>query len=88
MLEAGGLHDVTVRTVATPMQATSLAAWWERVPMLAGPLALALAGMEAEVRDAIADRATRSGAKVATSDAEGIVFAGSSLIASGRKPTG
>lgn len=87
VLEAGGLQEVTARTVATPMHAASLAEWWERVPKLAGPLAIALAGMEAHVRDAIAERATRSGAKTAASDAEGIVFAGSSLIASGRKPT-
>lgn len=82
----GGLREVTVRAVATPMRAASLEEWWERVPQLAGPLSLALAGMEADVRDAIAQRAMRSGAEMATREAGGIAFPGSSLIGSGRKP--
>ena len=42
------------------MHAASLDEWWERVPKLAGPLATALAGMEADVRDAIGERAMQS----------------------------
>jgi ubiquinone/menaquinone biosynthesis C-methylase UbiE len=86
VLVDGGLRDVTVRTAATPMRAASLEEWWERVPKLAGPLSTALAGMEADVRDAIARRAMRSGAQIATNEAGGIIFPGSSLIGSGRKP--
>ncbi len=86
VLRDGGLADVTVETRATPMRAASVEEWWERVPKLAGPLALALAGMDAEVRDAIRERAVQSGAKAAASEAGGIVFEGSVLIGSGHKP--
>ncbi len=86
VLNAGGLRDVTVRAVLTPMRAASLDEWWERVPKLAGPLAMALAGMEPEVRKAIADRATQAGAKTATHETDGIAFAGSVLVASGLRP--
>jgi hypothetical protein len=77
VLRDGGLEDVTVEPVSTPMHAASLGEWWERVPKLAGPLAIALRGMEADVRDAIGERAMQSGAKAAASEENGIVFAGS-----------
>jgi hypothetical protein len=67
------------------MRAASLEEWWERVPKLAGPLAIALAGMEAEVRDAIGQRAMQSGPKAAAGDEGGVVFDGSVLIGSGHK---
>jgi SAM-dependent methyltransferase len=85
VLQDGGLQDVTVQAIATPMHAASLDEWWERVPKLAGPLAMALAGMEAEVRDAIAKRAMRAGAAAAAREDDAIVFAGSVLIGSGQK---
>ncbi len=84
VLQDGGLVRVQVETVATPMRAASLQAWWERVPKLAGPLAIALAGMEPEVREAIAQRALSAGASASRSDGDQIVFAGSALIASGQ----
>ena len=85
-LRDGGLEDVTVHAMATPMRAASLEEWWERVPKLAGPLAIALAGMEADVRDQIRERAIQSGAQAAASEQDGIRFEGSVLIGSGRKP--
>ena len=85
VLRDAGLKDVTVEAMSTPMHAASLGEWWERVPKLAGPLAIALAGMEADVRDAIGERAMQSGAKTATSDQDGIVFEGSVLVGSGHK---
>jgi SAM-dependent methyltransferase len=85
VLRDGGLEDVTVEAMSTPMHAASLDEWWERVPKLAGPLAIALAGMEADVRDAIGERAMQSGAKAAASDKDGIVFPGSVLIGFGHK---
>lgn len=84
-LEDGGLSEITVERIATPMRAASLQAWWERVPQLAGPVAIALAGMEPEVRDAIAERALSAGASASDCENEEIVFAGSVLIGSGRK---
>jgi hypothetical protein len=56
------------------------------VPKLAGPLAIALEGMEADVRDAIGERARQFGSTAAAREEDGIVFAGSVLIGSGHKP--
>jgi SAM-dependent methyltransferase len=85
VLRDAGLDDVAVVQMSTPMRSASLDEWWERVPKLAGPLAIALGGMEADVRDAIRERAMQSAAKAAASDENGIVFDGSVLIGSGRK---
>ncbi len=85
VLREGGLEDVRVKAMSTPLHAASLEQWWERVPKLAGPLAIALAGMEADVRNAIAERAMQSGARAAASVGAGIVFKGSALIGSGHK---
>lgn len=87
VLADGGLREVQVREVATPMSAASLEEWWERVPQLAGPLAQALAGMEPEVRDAIRDRAMASGAAQSRpGEGGGIAMDGSVLVAVGRRP--
>ncbi len=85
VLRDGGLQDVTVEAMSTPMRAASLGEWWERVPKLAGPLAIALAGMEPNVRDGIAERVLAAGAAAAATESDGIVFAGSVLIGSGRR---
>ena len=85
VLQDGGLEDVTVEAVSTPMHAESLEEWWERVPKLAGPLAIALAGMEVDVRDAIGERAMQSGTKAAAIEEDRVVFEGSVLIGSGHK---
>jgi SAM-dependent methyltransferase len=85
VLREGGLDEVAVRQMSSPMRARSLTEWWERVPQLAGPLAMALAGMEADVREAIADRAIGSGERAAAHEDDAIVFDGSVLIGSGVK---
>ncbi|MEA2201027.1 MAG: hypothetical protein QOI89_1623 [Solirubrobacteraceae bacterium] len=86
VLQDGGLMDVQVETISTPMHAASLEDWWERVPRLAGPLAIALAGMEPAVREEIAQRALSSGANASRHEGEQIVFAGAVLIGSGHTP--
>jgi SAM-dependent methyltransferase len=86
VLQDGGLMNVRVVTIETPMRAASPEAWWARVPQLAGPLAIALAGMEPAVREEIAQRALGAGANASHRDGDEIVFAGSVLIGSGRKP--
>jgi SAM-dependent methyltransferase len=86
VLQEGGLVDVQIEAVTTPMHAASLEAWWERVPKLAGPLAIALAGMEPDVREAIARRALGAGASALRREGDQIVFGGSVLIGSGRTP--
>jgi len=84
VLEEGGLEDVQVQAVETPMHAASVQAWWERVPQLAGPLATALDAMEPDVREQIAQRAMTAGAQASHRDGDQIVFSGSVLIGSGR----
>lgn len=84
-LRAGGLVDVQVEQIDTPMAAPSVEAWWERVKQLAGPLALLLAALEAPVRDAIRDRALASGASAVRVTATGVEFGGSVLVGSGRR---
>jgi SAM-dependent methyltransferase len=86
VLEDGGLIDVRVVSIETPMHAASLEAWWARVPQLAGPLAIALAGMEPAVREEIAQRAISAGANASQRDGDDVVFTGWALIGSGRKP--
>jgi SAM-dependent methyltransferase len=83
VLHDGGLEGIQVERLETPMHAQSLQAWWERVPKLAGPLAIAMAGMESNVRDAIERRALSAGASASASDGDRVVFAGSVLLASG-----
>ena len=85
-LQDGGLTDIKIEVIDTPMHADSLDAWWKRVPKLAGPLAIALAGMDPDVRAQIAQRAIAAGASASHRDGDEIVFAGSVLIGSGRTP--
>jgi SAM-dependent methyltransferase len=85
-LRAGGLEDVHVQKVAAPMIVDSLEIWGARVPQLAGPLAVALAGMEDEVREVILQRALDKGAEAARAAADGVVLEGSVLVGSGRRP--
>jgi len=86
VLRDGGLEDVHAVTVETPMHAASLEAWWERVPKLAGPLAIALAGMEPDVLEEIAQRVLSAGARASCREGDQIVLAGSVLIGSGQTP--
>ena len=57
LLGAAGFHDVTVREVATPMNAASFDDWWAVVPSLAGPVGPLLAGQPADVGTTIRGRA-------------------------------
>jgi SAM-dependent methyltransferase len=86
-LSGGGLVDVEVRELATPMRGPSVEEWWERVPQLAGPMAQALAGMEPEVREAIRERALGRASEVAREVDGGVELDGSVLVAWGRRPT-
>ena len=86
VLEQGGLEGVRVDTVETPMRFSSLEGWWERMLQLAGPLAIALAGMEPDVRQAIEERALATGATASRRDGDEVVFAASVLIGWGHTP--
>lgn len=85
-LRDGGLDDVATVRIDTPLRADSVKDWWDRVLQLAGPLAMALAGMEPEVRDAIGERARAAAASAARHEQDGIVLDGAVLIASGTVP--
>jgi SAM-dependent methyltransferase len=87
VLQHGGLEGIRVETVETPMRFGSLEDWWERMLQLAGPLAIALAGMESGVREAIEERALGAGAGASRPDGDEIVFAASVLIGSGHTPS-
>lgn len=85
ILERGGLGQVEVERMAVPMSADSPEVWWDRVSRLAGPLPVALQGMEPGVRESIRQRAIRSGTEAASRTGQGLVLGGSVLIASGLK---
>jgi SAM-dependent methyltransferase len=87
VLADGGLENVNVQRVTTPMRAASIEEWWERVPRLAGPLGTALAAMDADARDAIHRRAAHSARAIARPAADGIELDGSVLIGSGQRPS-
>lgn len=85
LLRSSGFQEVDVVRVATPMRSASLDAWWDRATELAGPLAIALAGMEDDVREAIRARALEAGEHVARARGDGVEMDGSVLVASGRR---
>lgn len=86
LLRRGGLTDVAVTVIETPMPAPSLQAWWERVPKLAGPLAQALEGMEPEIRESIRQRALGAAEHIVRKVGKQIEFPGRVLVASGSNP--
>ena len=84
-LASGGLDEVRVERVEVPMHVASLEAWRDLVPQLAGPLAIAMAAMEDDVREAIRTRALEYGAAAARAHGDGIEMAGAVLVASGSR---
>ena len=82
-LEDGGLAEVQVEKISAPVSFDSIEAWWDMTLQLAGPLAIALAGMEPEVRESIHDRAIQLGRSAAIEEPDGISMAGSVLVGSG-----
>ncbi len=85
VLEDGGLLDVGVEKFEAPAAFDSVEAWCDLIPQLAGPLAIALEGMEPEVRDSIRDRALEFGHAAAEELPDGIRMSGSVLIGYGRR---
>jgi SAM-dependent methyltransferase len=85
VLTEGGLRDVVVEAVPAPLVAPSLEEWWRQVPELAGPLALLLANLEPDAREAIRARALAAAADVARPEGEGVAFAGLVMISAGQR---
>jgi SAM-dependent methyltransferase len=85
VLTEGGLRDVVVETVPAPLAVPSLEEWWRQVPELAGPLAVLLAGLEPEAREAIRARALAEAADVARPEGDGVAFSGLAMISAGQR---
>jgi ubiquinone/menaquinone biosynthesis C-methylase UbiE len=85
-LRDGGLRDVQVTRIATPMRRASVEDWWETTAQLAGPLTMALASMEPDVRDAIVQRAIANATAASRATDDGIELDGSVLVGTGRRP--
>jgi SAM-dependent methyltransferase len=83
LLEEAGFTDTAVREIPTPMHASSVEQWWSVVPPLAGPLALVLGSLPAEVSAAIRAHVDAAMADFATPD--GYELPGVSILGVGRR---
>lgn len=84
LVTAAGLTDVRLEEVPVPMQVSSTAEWWSRTSALAGPLVQLVAAMTDSDRAAVRARLDAEAAPYVTAD--GVIFPGLSLLASGRRP--
>jgi ubiquinone/menaquinone biosynthesis C-methylase UbiE len=82
LLTSAGLVDVTVSEIPVPLHAPDFDTWFDRVAMLAGPLAKILASLGVEVRAALLARLRESVERYTTPD--GIELPGLALLGSGR----
>ncbi len=85
VFERGGAREVRVDLIAAPMSIDSLEGWWDQIPQLAGPVAIALEGMDPRVRESIHQRALEAGREEEIETPHGISMGGMVLIASGLK---
>ena len=66
---------------------SSIEAWWELVPRLAGPLATAMANMEPDVLKQIRERAFAAATAAARPTDDGMIeLGGSIVVTSGGRP--
>jgi SAM-dependent methyltransferase len=84
VLEAAGLVEVTVESLAVPYRAASADEWWARTAALAGPLAQRLAALPEPAAAALRARAAQAIAAYATPD--GLEIPGVALLASAARP--
>jgi enediyne biosynthesis protein CalE5 len=83
LLTAGGLADVVVTELSTPLQAGSFEEWWTRTSSLAGPLAQILASLPDPAERAL--RARLREAVVPYQTPTGLELPGVTLLATGRR---
>ena len=83
LLVGAGFSGTNVCEIPTPMKASSVDEWWSVVPSLAGPLALVLGSLPAEVTAAIRARVDAAMADFATPD--GYELPGVSILGVGRR---
>lgn len=84
LLGEAGFVDVTIAEVHVPLRAPDFDTWFNRVSMLAGPLARVIGALNPEVRTGLLDRLRRSVAPYTT--ASGIELPGVALLATATAP--
>jgi SAM-dependent methyltransferase len=83
LLAGAGFSGTNVCEIPTPMKVSSVDEWWSVTPSLAGPLALVLRTLPAEVSAAIRARVDAAMADFATTD--GYDLPGVSILGVGRR---
>lgn len=84
VLAAGGLAQVTVEAVPSPLVVPSFDAWWSRTSALAGPLAMLLANLPDAATTSLLERLRASVEPYTTDD--GLHLPGVALLASACRP--
>ncbi len=82
-LSDGGLADVAITELSTPLRADTLDEWWTRTSALAGPLAKLLASLPENARQEL--RARLQAAASAYETPTGLEFPGVTLLAAARR---
>lgn len=82
LLTGAGLVDISVGSIAVPLQAPDFDTWWRRTAALAGPIAGRLAHLPDPVRADLRNRLTQAALPYRTGDA--LHFPGLSTIATAR----
>jgi len=84
LIDGAGFVDVAVREIDNPCVAADFDQWWDRVSVMAGPLAAIIKNLAPEVRDSLRSRLQKSVAEYRT--ATGVELPGAALVATGRRP--
>lgn len=84
LIDAAGFVDVAVQDLDNPCVAANFDQWWDRVSVMAGPLAAIIKNLAPEVRDSLRARLQKSVAEYRT--AAGVELPGAALVATGRRP--
>ena len=83
MLSDGGLVDLNVTELPTPLRADTFDEWWTRTSSLAGPLSKLVASLPDEARQALRIRVREAARAYETPT--GLEFPGVTLVASARR---
>jgi SAM-dependent methyltransferase len=83
VLSDGGLADVAITELSTPVRADTLEEWWTRTSALAGPLAKVLTSLPENARQALRARVQEAASAYETPT--GLEFPGVTLLAAARR---
>jgi SAM-dependent methyltransferase len=84
LIDGAGFVDVTIDDIDNPCVAADFEQWWERVSMMAGPLAAILGNLAPDIRESLRSRLRHSVAEYHT--AGGIALPGVAMLAVARRP--